>query len=246
MAPTRPDPIAALTGIKTGTRTGAPQPSGISLPGGGEKFWTDGTVQNWPGNTFICHVPQASAAHAAIRELQEQVKMSPFARFYTYLPPSSFHMTIFQGVSPSTRDDDLWPKGVSGRPSRDALTAHMLAQTEALRFAPPRARMVDLYCANSLTMAGADEAEEARLREIRRQILDATGLTLPGFDDYVFHVTLSYLVTHVSPATAREIVDFSAQLSDRYRDAVGTVNLGPVEFCNFETMHHFEPLKALV
>lgn len=241
--PARPDPIAFLTGqLKTG-----PMPDGISLPGEGGKFSTDGTVQPWPGNTFVCHVRADSAAHDTIRAMQEEVKMSRFARFFTFLPPSSFHMTVFQGCTPATQEPALMPhRGAPGM-RRDALSGLILDAVRDVTFDPaPRARMIDLYCGKSLTVTGAEPEGEAPLRAMRETLRRATGIEQPDFDDYVFHITMAYLIDWLTEPTARALVEFSADMTSRYAPPLAEIALGPVEFCNFESMHHFQPLKALV
>ena len=233
-APSRPDPIAHLTGALDG----GPRPPGISLPGEGGKFATDGHVQPWAGNTFVCHVLPDSAAHDAIREMQEEVKMSSFARFFTFLPPSSFHMTILGGMSPGFE-----PRG----PRRDTVSAELLGRVEGLRFPATRqARVADLFCGHSLTMTGTASDGDAPFRAERDALRAATGINPADYDDHVFHITLAYLVDWLTRPTAEALVAFSAELTERYRAPLKDIQLGPVEFCNFETMHHFEPLKALV
>jgi len=241
--PARPDPIAFLTG----RLSDAPRPAGISQPGAGGKFATDGSVQVWPGNTFICHVRPDSAAHDAIRALQEEVKMSRFARLFTFLPPSSFHMTVFQGCSPSMTGTRPLPRGAAPGMQRDVLSALILDAVQDVSFDPaPHARMTDLFCGKSLTVTGAGPEGDAPLRAMRETLRTATGITRADFDTYVFHITLAYLIDWLTEPTAHALAEFSADLSGRYSPELSDIPLGPVEFCNFETMHHFEPLKALV
>jgi len=204
-------------------------------------------VQAWPGNTFICHVRPDGTAHKAIRGLQEEMKMSRFARFFTFLPPSSFHMTVFQGISPIPATAALQPEGPRPGEPRHELSAELLARVEDIVFDPsPAARMVDLFCGYSLTVTGAGPEGEAPLRRMRETLRNATGIAPPDFDDYVFHITLAYLLEWLTEETAEELVAFSAALTDGYAEALSAIPLGPVEFCTFETMHHFEPVKRLV
>ena len=241
MKPERPDLIAYLTG----KLAGSPHPEGISVPEGGGKFHTDGTVQHWPGNTFICHVDPASRAHTALRAIQEEIKMSRFQRFYTFLPPSSFHMTIFQGLSSTTEMHGAMPRGMRDAP-RDDRTRILLDRASALDLpARHQARMVDLFAGKSVTMTGADQAEEDALRKTRCKLSEATGIEERDFDAYVFHITLAYLVEWVTQDTAEEIADFSRDLTERFRDEVGTISFGPVELCNFDTMHAFDRVAFL-
>ncbi|NVK35182.1 MAG: DUF1868 domain-containing protein [Rhodobacteraceae bacterium] len=240
MFPKRPDAFELLTGRLSND----PHPGGISLPGEGGKFSTDGVVQNWPGNTFICHVDPTSDAWRVIREVQEKVKCSPFHRFFTFTPPSSFHMTVFQGICPVVRGD--WPEGVPEDASRDRVSGVLLERTRGLDVPTSfKVQVNNLHALHSLSVTGADEENDALLRKTREILRAATGISPKGFEDYVFHITLGYPVTFASDSLAKEMVDFSQQISSGLTDAIGTIDLGPLEFCTFETMHHFEPLVKL-
>lgn len=241
MAPKRPDEIAHLTG----RLAGSVRPPSISLPAGGGKFTTDGCVQIWPGNTFICHIDRTSDAYRHILELQEEVKQSRFSQFFTFLPPSSFHMTVFEGISPVSVPGNGWPDGVPTGASRDAVSRVLLERVEPLVL--PRSYRIKIdgfFAGHSLTVSGADEAEEQALRQTRRTLSEATGIAFEAFDDYVFHITLAYLVEWLSEKTARELAAFGAEAGRRFRERVATIELGAVEFCDFDSMHHFEPIRT--
>lgn len=242
MAPRRPNEIEHLTGRCSDLL----YPPGISLPNGGGKFTPDGSVQIWPGNTFICHIDRASPAFELIRELQEEIKKSPFKSFFTFLPPPSFHMTVYQGLSPETQPGKGWPKDVPEGLSRNEVTGIMSSRLDGLDVPTSfKVRVDGLFAAYSLTVSGTDATEEAALRQTRASLRDATGITFRDFDEYVFHITLAYQIHWVSDKTAKEISSFSSEIGDPFKDAVGTIELGPVEFCNFDSMHHFELVKAL-
>lgn len=91
----RPEQIIHLTG-RSSPRD---RPDGISLPGAGGKFAKNGSVQLWPGNAFVRHVAPGPSLET-VRALQEELRMSGFAPFFTFLPMQSFHMMVFQGLSP--------------------------------------------------------------------------------------------------------------------------------------------------
>ncbi len=242
MSPKRPDPIEYLTGRLFGTV----RPSGTGLPKGGGKFTPDGAVQIWPGNTFICHVDRRSQAYRAIQELQEEIKKSPFNRFFTFLPPPSFHMTVYQGLSPDTKPGAGWPDDIPQTLSRDDATALMLSRLEGLRLPQAfRIKVDGLFAGHSLTVAGADKADESALRQARVALRDNTGIRFGDFDDYVFHISMAYLIDWLSEKTARELVAFSDEVFGQFQSAIGVIDLGPVEFCSFDSMHHFEPVKIL-
>ena len=172
--------------------------------------------------------------------------MSPFQRFFTFLPPPSFHMTVFQGLSPDMTATTGWPESLPEGLPRDEASAILADRLDELDL-PTRFRIkVDgLFAAYSLTVSGADEAEETALRQARVTLRDATGIQFSDFDDYIFHITMAYLVDWLSDATAREIAEFSSEIGSRYQGEIGHIELGPIEFCNFDSMHHFEPVRTL-
>jgi hypothetical protein len=236
--PHRPDPIAYLTGALSD----AAAPSGVSQTGAGAKFTPQGHVLPWRGNTIICHINRDSPAHAALCDTQSALRDSPLARHFTYLPPASFHMTVFQGVS----NGSDWPEGVPPDATMEQADKALADRLEGIDV-PRRfvATAHDLFGGFSVTMAGADAAEEDKLRQTRRVLRDATGINPHDFDNYVFHITLGYLLRWLEPVEAQEAVDMSQTIFAHFGTALNRVTLGPLEFCTFEDMHHFEPVKLL-
>ena len=235
MTPQRPDPIAHLTG----SRSPNAYPPGIGLPGQVAKFDTGGAVQIWPGSTFVCHVTKESESYAGLVALQERIKRSEFARFFTFLPPPSFHMTVFQGYSPGVERTENWPTDL-----RADSTHEIAHRATGVTLPTPRVRTRDLFCLHSLTLDGATPEDEAHLRDTRDALHAATGIRRPNFDGYVFHVTLAYLVQWLSPKTAQEVVAFSDEIGNEFCRAYPEIDLDQCAFCAFESMHHFEPFSA--
>ncbi len=239
--PQRPDPIAHLTGALSGL----PFPGGISLPGGGGKFDTSGAVLRWPGNTFVCNVDPGSESFQRLVGLQEQVKRSPFGALFTFLPAPSFHMTVFQGYSPRELYTEHWPEGLSAESSRDATTDFIAARIDGANLPRFSARPTGLYAGNSVTMAGLSPEDDARMRAARRHLRDLTGIHPPGFETYVFHITLGYLIQWLTSQTARDLVAFSDEIGTTFCEETPQIDLQDCAFCTFETMHHFEPVSIL-
>src|SRR3546814_7288625 len=81
-------------------------------PDVGSKFYADGRVHPFPGNTVICHVPQQgehSGCFNALLDIYREAPAHPFVRKITLLPPSSYHMTIFGGANDKPRERKSWP-----------------------------------------------------------------------------------------------------------------------------------------
>ncbi|WP_425053347.1 DUF1868 domain-containing protein [Psychromarinibacter sp. S121] len=237
----RPEPIAYLTG----TLSDDLLPPGVSDAREGRKFLPDGTLHLWPGNTMICHIDPDSDAHAALVDIQTELAAGPHAGAFTFLPPSSLHMTVFQGISgPSAHLFD-WPEGVDTATPRDEVSRILLDRLEAVDLPDSRRiRALNVFAGHSMTVDGVGP-DETGLRETRTRLRKATGLTSRGFDTYTFHITLAYLLRWLTEDEARDVCALSDDVFARQGDRLQDIRLGRVEFCNFEHMHHFEPLRLL-
>ena len=242
MKPQRPDPVAFLTG----RLSNAPRPEAIKPAGSGGKFALDGTVERFPGNTVICHIDRRSEAFRELVALQSALREGPHARHFTFMPPDSFHMTVFGGVTEPLRGTERWPRGIPHDAATQDVTdefARRLAGTGA-----PSGHAIkvdDVFAGYSVTVSGATAGQEASLRDLRDRLRDATGLHDPEHDAYVFHITLAYLVEWVEETAAREIVESSDRLGREFRSRLPTIELGPPEFCSFQSMYRFDPLGHL-
>ncbi len=233
----RSDPLAYLTG----QLIDQPQPPAITPYDGGGKFAPDGTVLPFLGNTFLCHIDPTSPAHAAMVQIQTELQAGPYAEAFTFLPPSSFHMTVFQGISTLDPAQDGWPQDVDDGQCRAEISEIMQARIKGVRFPRGhRVRATDLFAGHSFTVVGADDAEEASLRQVRKVLRDNLRMHPSDFDGYFFHVTLGYLLRWLSSAEAQSVIQQSNELFEKNADRLSDIELGPIEFCHFDDMHHFD------
>ena len=228
----------------TGSETKDDVPPGISTPGSPGKFSAIGIAQPWPGNTFLCRIPESHPTLTGLRGLQEAIKASPFAAFFTFLPPASFHMTVLGGVSPVFEGRKIWtdPPPLS----RDAATAKLQDQVKDLALPQKfHLQVQGLFALQSLRLEGKTAQETAKLDKARHALAQATAKPLKSHAKYAFHITLAYQLRWVSEDLARQMIAFADQLTQDHKGQIGPIELGPIELCNFETMHRFDPVLAL-
>ncbi|MEL6236565.1 MAG: DUF1868 domain-containing protein [Pseudomonadota bacterium] len=242
MSAARPGDIAYLTGAWRGTEASAgARPAAI-----GVKFDPNGAPLADPGNTVICHLDPDSAAFDALQAIQAALMAAPFAAQFTYLPPASFHMTVFEGVIDHQRSAERWPTALPLDAPIDRVTAHF---DQALRdISLPRRyklRAEGIYAGIGLRLTGSSPDEEAALRRTRDRLAAATGLRPPDHDSYVFHITLAYLLRWMEVEAAQAVQALCATLFARHADSLHDITLGPPELCRFQTMHRFERLRYL-
>ncbi|MCI5112822.1 MAG: DUF1868 domain-containing protein [Marivita sp.] len=220
----------------TGALTESQLPAAVGL-----KFTPDGQPLTCRGNTTICHVDPNSDAFAALVEAQNRLKAGPFASGFTFLPHESFHMTIFEGVIDYSRTQDRWPGHLPTDAPLDRVTADFATRLRDIGLSRTVvARPTGIFGGFSVRMTGADKSEEALLRLTRDQLQAATNLVRPDHDAYNFHITLAYNLRWFSTEEAHSIIALSQEVGAELVQRVPRIVLGPVEFCTFETMHHFD------
>jgi hypothetical protein len=219
---------------------GAQGPAPVAV---GQKFSSDGQVLAYPGNTFICHIPPGPA-HRALTAAVQRLQDGLCAPAFAFLPPSSYHMTIFEGVTDKDRSDGRWPEGIDAASKVDAVTAAFLQVIGKLEL--PTAvtiRPTGLFGGFSVRVEGATMADQATLRRARESLREATGICRPNFDDYTFHITLAYLLRWLTQNEAETVMLLSDEVAEGLLADAPLIPLGGVEFCSFADMNVF-PLIA--
>lgn len=231
----------------TGAGTGSPRPEAITSAGEGGKFGLDGQVMDFPGNTFLCHLDRRSEAFRAICAFQNGLIADPLpASCLTFLPQASFHMTVFCGVSGWPLEADGWPRDLPAGADLATVNSVFLRRLKGFR-APEhfRLRVEGFRSPHSLVLMPDGPDEEARLRGLRRALEKLTGIYRGDPDGYRFHISLAYLTRWLDPAEAAHLIGAAERLYARHLAALDPVELGPLEFCAFRDMHHFQPLSLI-
>lgn len=212
----------------------------------GQKFDAQGGVLRYPGNTFICHIPPESTAHRALVEASAALQAGPVAGAFAFLPPSSLHMTVFEGVTGAARDDGRWPADIAVEETVEAVTEAFSARVGQMEL-PGRQmiRPTGIFGGFSVRVEGATPEAEASLRASREALSRVTGIRRPDFESYGFHITLAYLLRWLREEEAEAVLDLSDQVFARLVERAPTIALGPVEFCTFDDMHAFRPVRII-
>ncbi|WP_346912426.1 DUF1868 domain-containing protein [uncultured Roseibium sp.] len=222
-------------------------PPAITAPGEGGKFTPAGEVLNFPGNTFICHIGRNSRFFDALCDMQDELKAMYYADHFSFLPKPSFHMTVFCGISGSPLGSDGLPEGFQPGTSLGEVSAGYLARLESeTGRAGFVVRPTGLRLPATIEMEPLNPEESDKLRGMRTKLQALTGLYREDFPTYRFHVSMAYLIKWLMPDEAEIVMCEAERLFAKYCLALEEpVVLGPVEFCEFDTMHHFAKLGLL-
>lgn len=225
----------------TGALTGGDRPDAV-----GRKFDAAGAPLICRGNTALCHVDPQGEAFAALVAAQNALRAGPLGECFAFLPPDSFHMTIFEGVIDYVRSPDRWPGHLPLDASVDEVTADFSTRLRRVGLAQRlTARPTGIFGGFSVRMTGADATHEALLRRTRDALQAATNLVRPDHAEYAFHITLAYPLRWFDAEEARSIIALSDEIGAALARRVPQIALGPVEFCAFDTMHRFETLHLI-
>ncbi len=220
-------------------------------PALGAKFHADGSPAPFAGNTIICHLDPASDAFNRMVAIQDGFRKSSFAAKLAFLPPTSFHMTVFEGVCDIVRDrPGHWPADMQDDAPCADVTRHFadrLAGMPAPAGFAMRAIGLQTFWPNgcAIRLAPADSSQNRMIRDYRDALSETLRLRHADHDGYPFHSTLFYMTDWLSPAEQADYVALSAELAQQMSEAEILFELGRPEFCTFDDLSHFERLRFL-
>lgn len=213
------------------------RPSGVP-----SKFTVDGAVRPFPGNTIICHLPQDSELHTRLRQLALDLDEGNKEALYTLLPPSSWHMTVFEGVCDQVRTPGFWPTDLPidaplaecNAAFSQKLSAFDMSTTPSFRMRisgyTPRVDGIGLH------LEPVNDVEEVRIRSLRDRLSNELQIRHPSHQAYVFHMSIAYFIRFPSD-DERSAVD--AMLFNHFQDMPTEFELAAPEFCFFDDMFEF-------
>ncbi|KAJ7244970.1 RNA ligase/cyclic nucleotide phosphodiesterase [Mycena haematopus] len=214
-------------------------------PGGvPNKFDPEGNVQRYRGNTFICPLSPSSQPelYSSLLALYEKLRSHHLSHLYALLPPSSWHMTVFDGVC-EVHQPGRWPDDLPVDASLEDCTSlyEKKLSTFDLRCDPPyRLSIAGIDLLPSfieLHLEPHTTEENARIRDLRPAV------EAPAYSEerssYTLHLTLAYLLRFL---TAEQNQELTALFIEHFEGMPKQFELGAPEFCTFENMFAFKRL----
>lgn len=221
---------------------GTPTPVGI-----GEKYDASGKALPFPGNTILCHVHDANPAHAVLTEVTAALRAKLGDRNIAWTPPSSYHMTLFDGSLDTRRRPGDWPHMLPLNASLDACNSYIGDKLKAfdLGMELPIRMVADEGLATKTDMhyplRPVDAAEGRRVRRLRDRLAEVTGVRHANHESYQFHATFGYYIhSFDSLAAERRYQELWLAAIREIRRRMPVIELGPPGYCLFNTMDDFQ------
>ena len=164
----------------------------------GRKFFENGDVRTYPGNTVVADVTPTCSAYSVMVSLRQMVIDSGLDKYLILLPTDSYHMTVIRGLNDQVRSsDNYWPKGLAKDTPMTEVDDYITKAVTSVKM-PEKIRMKFHQAVLNdgdlkVLLVPADEEQNKILRDYRDAVATAIGLFLPGHDEYRFHITLAYV-----------------------------------------------------
>lgn len=236
---------AAPPGRATARAPTSPAPAAVA-----PKFLPDGSAAHWPGNTILCHIDKKSPAFLALLDIHVALMRSGLQAHIAPLPPASYHMTVFEGISYPARHR-YFPTDLPADISEAACDAAFLDKLRhfdldialPIRMRPlPLAQQTNL---SSILLEPADASENHKLRVLRDRLAETLRFRTAHHDDYRFHITLNYIYAPLDAVDRERLISLRQRLLADFIARSSLIELGAPEFTYFDDMLEFRPQLLL-
>jgi hypothetical protein len=212
----------------------------------GKKFHEDGSARFFPGNTVICHTPRDSESFQVLSQIREECISQPWGHKFAFLPPTSYHTTIFEGVCEEVRNPKKWTSLLPITASLEEVDKLLISKWANI--AKPDAFQVKFNFFFITSIIGirllpVNENMEVKMRGYRDLLSKEFGIKAPGHNHYGFHTSFAYKLISTSLKENFQILRFMKKMTKKYKIPYGTLTLGAPELTFFADMTQFAPSR---
>ena len=219
---------------------------GYTLKGVENKFDDKGTPLPFPGCTIICNIPLNSHLSDQIISFQKKMKNFNPKKTYFYLPPSSFHMTLFDCCNLNTKNTKYWPTDID--PDMDYKNIAIELNKRIQNYIFPEELNLKLkifFGGYSIVLEPFSEKDEKILRNCRDELSSLLKIKFENHQRYTFHITLAYILRELNKNEIKSLIEFNKQLSFDFSKKFPKITLTKPEMCTFEDMLEFKNINQI-
>ncbi|MDY7537807.1 DUF1868 domain-containing protein [Undibacterium sp. RTI2.1] len=213
-------------------------------PSDAPKFNADGSPARWAGNTIISRIDKRSETFMAMLDMQCALMRSGLTKRIAVLPASSYHMTVFEGISFPQRSYNF-PKDLPKDASEEFCNAWFLKKLQRFDLAcktPFIMRPLALELQTNpynILLEPINRSENQKIRTLRDRLADTLQFRAEGHDKYQFHSTLNYFLSDLDPAEQEKFAQVRKRMLSDFIARSPVLELPAPDFCYFDDMLEF-------
>ncbi|MFD1886552.1 DUF1868 domain-containing protein [Paenibacillus wenxiniae] len=205
------------------------------------KFDDHGQALYYPGNTVISFInDDRFAAYRLAQQISQRFRESSIAHVYTFLPHTSFHMTVLKLCRHIDRGTSVWPHHVTNDASFTEIDRKLQSIVESIPKPEPIHMRVHACHAASIRLEPATAAAAQRLAAYREQLAQATGIRHTDHNDYAFHLTFSYQLAALHPDQEAVAQRICSEYTEMMKREAIVFKLPEPVFAIFNDMLHYD------
>ena len=213
----------------------------------GKKFYEDGSVRRYPGNTVVADILPGCPAYDVMSQLRQWVIDAGLDDHFILLPEDSYHMTLFRGLNDQVRNATFWPEALPLDAPMTQVDDHVSAAVEKAGLPGPARMKFDRVATTKncmiIRLVPADEEQNRILRQFRDRGAENVGVFFPKHENYVFHISLAYTRIVPEGEAAQRLADLEAKINAYIADQPAFYTAQPF-MAFYHNMHHFSPTRV--
>ena len=218
---------------------------GYTLKGAENKFDDRGNPLPFSGCTIICNIPLNTNLSDQIISLQKNIVNFNPEKTYFYLPPSSFHMTLFDCCNFNTKNTNYWPSDID--PDMDYKDIAVELNKRIQNYIFPKEFNLKLkmfFGGYSIILEPFSEKDEKILRNCRDELSSLLKIKFENHHRYTFHITLAYILRELNQTEIKNLIEFNKKLFFEFSKSFSKLTLERPEMCTFEDMLEFKSINS--
>jgi len=208
------------------------------------KFDNNGNPLPFPGCTIICNIPLNTDLSDEIISFQKKLENFNPEKTYFYLPPSSFHMTLFDCCNLNTKNTNYWPSGID--PNMDYKHVAIELNKRIQNYIFPKELNLKLkmfFGGYSIILEPYSEKDEKILRNCRDELSSLLKIKFENHQRYTFHITLGYILRELNQNEIKILTGFNRKLFFDFDKKFPKIIFKKPEICIFKDMLEFKSIN---
>ena len=218
---------------------------GYNLKDVENKFDDRGNPLPFPGCTIICNIPLNTDLSNQIISFQKSIENFNPEKTYFYLPPSSFHMTLFDCCNFNTKNTNYWPSDIDPDMDYKDIAVELNKKIENYNFPKQfNLKLKTFFGGYSIILVPFSEKDEKILRNCRDELSSLLKIKFENHQRYTFHITLAYILRQLNETEIKNLIEFNKQLSSDFNKKFPKITFKKPEMYTFKDMLEFKSINS--